>query len=89
MNVGLSVLANTITNPTYYNIEMHNGKHFPVLQIGIDSFIGEAKVDCCIDILKDEDIVYDLQIGNYCSLSDEITLLSIWIMITIELQWVI
>ncbi|MCM1157833.1 MAG: GT-D fold domain-containing glycosyltransferase [Bacteroidales bacterium] len=66
MNINFNIPECTIQHDYQYtNDILQEGKLFPVLSIGCDSYIGDA----CTDYIPDRDLVYNLQIGRYSSLS--------------------
>ena len=48
---------------------LNEGKEFPVLTIGRNSYIAEAIVDTVLDC----ELIYNLQIGRYCAIAHDIT----------------
>jgi glycosyltransferase family protein len=54
---------------SYENDVWGNGRNFPVLNIGRDSYIGGAVANFYLD---ENMLIYNLQIGRYCSLAEDI-----------------
>ena len=72
MQIGFKVSEYTVTEDMqFFNDPLGENKKFPVLSIGVDSYIGEGTADTVID----EDYVYNVQIGRYTSIADRLRLL--------------
>ena len=70
MKFNLTVNQSTTEYTYKYNIG-DKQKLFPILTIGKDSYISEASVKCTMDDL----LLYNLQVGRYSSISENITFL--------------
>lgn len=70
MRFKLNVGEYTIKNDySYINDVLNEGKNFPILTIGRDSYI----VDAIVDNALDKDLIYNLQIGRYSSIAHDVT----------------
>ena len=72
MQIGFKVSEYTVTEDMqFFNDPLEENKNFPVLSIGVDSYVGEGTADAVID----NDYVYNVQIGRYTSIADRLRLL--------------
>ncbi len=72
MQIGFKVSEYTVTEDMqFFNDPLEENKNFPVLSIGVDSYVGEGTADAVID----KDCVYNVQIGRYTSIADRLRLL--------------
>ena len=70
MRFKLNIQEDTIERDCEYTKDILNeGKSFPVLTIGRNSYIAEAIVDNILD----NDLIYNLQIGRYCAIAHDVT----------------
>ncbi|MBP3621800.1 MAG: DUF1792 domain-containing protein [Lachnospiraceae bacterium] len=70
MRFKLNVPEYSIRTETEYNNDLFNeGKLFPILTIGRDSYIEEAMVDNVLD----KSCIYNLQVGRYSSIAHDVT----------------
>lgn len=70
MNITFTIPECTIQqNYQYMDDLLQEEKLFPVLSIGQDSYIKDASAD----YIPEQELVYNLQIGRYCSLASGIT----------------
>lgn len=70
MILDIDVKPETVKETTTYNVDTGNGK-FPMLTIDKDSYIAGAKIESGINFHWDSG-AYNLQIGKYCSLAEDI-----------------
>ena len=70
MRFKLNIQEDTIERDCEYTKDILNeGKSFPVLTIGRNSYIEEAMVDNVLD----RELIYNLQIGRYCAIAHDVT----------------
>lgn len=66
MVINFNVAEYSISSEYSYQADiLDEGKQFPILTIGRDSYIGKALAD----VVPDRNLIYDIQIGRYCSLA--------------------
>ena len=71
----IAVPVNSITVPTYINVNILDGSPaFPFIAIGRGSYIVSAQVHSMLNFDVNAG-VHNIQIGSFCSIADDITLL--------------
>lgn len=69
MRIKLNIPENSISTEYQYTHDiLQEGKLFPTLTIGRDSYIEEAFVDT----VPDQQLLYNLQIGRYCAIAHNV-----------------
>lgn len=66
-----SIKPNTVKETTTFRIDTDDLPNFPLLTIGIDSYIVSSEIQSIINF-DNKKISHNLQIGNYCSIADKI-----------------
>ncbi|AFM01818.1 acetyltransferase (isoleucine patch superfamily) [Desulfitobacterium dehalogenans ATCC 51507] len=73
MIVNFQVNPKTINRLTTVKVNLNNVGEFPLLNIGVDSYIVSSEVQSRLDL--DSEFAHSIQIGNYCSIATNLTLM--------------
>lgn len=73
MIVNFQVAPNTVKEPSTVVTNFNTVKNFPLLNIGVDSYIVSSQIHTGLDF--SQEFVHNIQIGNYCSIATNFTML--------------